>query len=681
MALRSIARLVLLVTVISAAAASALQARQAADPSRVAQARDAVYPALVNIEAIVERFVEGRVQRSRSAGSGVVVTAAGHVLTNYHVAGRSVRLSCTLPSGEIIPARVLVHDPLTDLSVLQLELAKRPPGAPPVPFAELGDSDRLEVGDAVLAMGNPLALASSMTLGIVSNPARVFADRGRADVESFDLEDGEPSGLFTRWIQHDALILPGNSGGPLVDLDGRVVGINELGGSGIGFAIPSRIASWVLSQALDQGELVRGWLGIALQPVEALDRDAGALIGSVQPDAPADRAGLRPGDILLTLDGEPLAVRFVEQIPAVARRIAELVPGSTVQVRFERAGKVSEAALEVERMEPFAGTEEEVRELGGSFEELTGPLALARGLPRQGLLVTGVRPGQALDSARPRPQAGDVLIRIDETPIDSLGALREALGEGSPRRLLATLWRDGQELATVVELRQSTARRWGGELPKAWLGINTQVLTADLATALGVAGTRGFRISQVLPGTSAAGSGLTVGDVVVAVDDRELTASAPQDAGELRRLLEVRDPGETVELTVLRGGERQAITALLEGEPLGPDRAREARRDELELTVREITLDDRLRERWAPGTTGALVAEATTGGWAHLAGLRSGDLIIEASGRPISGPTELDRVVGELLAAREPVVPLLVRRGRRTVFVFVEPDYPEESSE
>lgn len=645
--------------------------------TRVASARDAVYPALVNIETVIERFGEGRVLRSRSAGSGVVVTAEGHVLTNYHVAGRSIRITCTLPSGEILPARVVVHDPLTDLSVLRLDLSRRSAAAPPIPYATLGDSSGLSVGDVVLAMGNPLALASSMTQGIVSNPARVFADRGRAEIESFDLEDGEPTGLFTRWIQHDALILPGNSGGPLVDLSGRVVGINELGGGGIGFAIPATIARWVLEQALDDGQIVRGWLGFSVQPVRTLGLETGALVGSVQEGGPAARAGLAPGDVVIELGGEPAEVKFLEQIPMFSQRVAELRPGSEVELEIQRGDERRSVRIEVERMEPFLGEERELRTLGLTVQQITRPLALLQGLPVEGVLITGVRPGRAVDAARPRPMPGDVLQRLGDHMVVDLASFEKAIEENESNRLLVEVWRAGEQLATVIELKENVTRRWGGELPKAWLGLSTQVLTPDLASSLGAAATRGFRVTRVYPGTSAAASGIEVGDLITAVDDRKLEATAPQDAEELRRRLQERDPGETIELVVERKGKEVRLAAVLEEEPRGSVDAKEARREDLEVTVRAIALEDRLRERWSSEEAGVIVAEATTGGWAHLAGLRSGDLVIEVARQPVATPEAFVDEVAARIEAGDSTIPLLVRRRGRTLFVFIEPDPAE----
>jgi len=319
-------------------------AAAASPPATVSRVRDEVYPALVNITVVYQRFSQGRAERYPGAGSGVIVTPQGHVLTNFHVAGNTTRIDCTLTDGRVVSAAVVAHDPLTDISVLKLAGRE----GETFPHAELGESEGLRVGDTVFAMGNPLALSSSMTEGIVSNPARVFTDFTGSEIEQLDIAEGEPSGLFTRWIQHDALILPGNSGGPLVDVEGRVVGINELGGEGFGFAIPSAIAKDVLEQVLANGKARRGTLGFSVLPVAKIGRDSGALVASVLPGSPAEKAGVLPGDVLLSLAGEPVTVRFLEQVPLLYQRVARLPVDSPVELVLERGGEKKTVKATVE---------------------------------------------------------------------------------------------------------------------------------------------------------------------------------------------------------------------------------------------------------------------------------------------------------------------------------------------
>jgi serine protease Do len=547
-----------------------------------------------------------------------------------------------------------------------------------VPFSTLGDSDALQVGDYVLAMGNPLTLSSSLTLGVVSNTKRVFTDFTGTEMTELDLGAGEKTGIFTRWIQHDALILPGNSGGPLVNLRGEVVGINELGGAGVGFAIPSNLAAKVLNQVLTFGEVRRGWLGVTVLPVEKLGRSRGALVSSVAPTSSAREAGLRPGDVLLALDDEPIDVQFFEQAPLFYLRVAEMTPGGPVTVHYLRDGQRHETVATIERMEKYLGDEHELRDIGLTVREITGPMALARRLPTaDGVLVTGIRPGYPFEEAKPPIRQGDIIVSLGGTPTPEVGAFdkayRELTGNGGGEEVALEVLRDEESVLSVVTLAEDDETRRGGELPKAWLGARTQVMTSGVAKAMGLEGTRGFRVTEVYPWTKAQEAGLASGDVVIALDGEAIEAYREQDAQDLRLAIEDFAIGDEVEFTVLRGGRELKIDIDMEATPQPSFTAKKTEQEEFEFTVREITFMDRIEHKLEKDQRGLLVVETVTGGWAHIAGMRINDVIVEIQDRGVGTVKEFEAVMRDILDTRPQTVEVFVQRGYRTHFIFIEP--------
>ncbi len=282
----------------------------------------------------LRRFLGDEGQRATSLGSGVVVSSGGYILTNNHVIEAADEIQVSLSDGRTLVATVVGNDPETDLAVLRVE-------AKDLPAITFGSSESLHVGDVVLAIGNPFGFGQTVTAGIVSALGR----------------SGLGINVFENFIQTDAAINPGNSGGALIDGAGNLVGVNTAifsrsGGSmGIGFATPVSIAKSVLEQIINSGEVTRGWIGVELAPLtpalaESFKLGAleGAIIKGVLTDGPADRAGVKPGDVLLSIDGKAVA-----DPQAVLNTVTTLSPGSAAKLKLKRKGEDLELALTVGR--------------------------------------------------------------------------------------------------------------------------------------------------------------------------------------------------------------------------------------------------------------------------------------------------------------------------------------------
>lgn len=264
----------------------------------------------------------GRKEQMMGAGSGFIIDPSGYIVTNNHVVGRADRITVLLTDGRQLPATVVGHDELTDIAVIKVA------GATNLPAVNWGDSRRVETGDWILAAGNPFGLGGSVTAGIVSA-------RGR------DLG----AGPFDNFLQLDAPINPGNSGGPVFNMDGQVVGVSSVivsptGASvGIGFAIPSETASRIVGQLISRGSIERGWLGVSVE-----DRDGAVVIAGLDRNGPAGRAGLRPGDMVLAVNGER-----IDTSRGLIRAVAGVTPGESARIMVRRMGREVEVPVTVGR--------------------------------------------------------------------------------------------------------------------------------------------------------------------------------------------------------------------------------------------------------------------------------------------------------------------------------------------
>jgi serine protease Do len=378
----------------------------------------AVRPGVVNISTRNEGT-------SRSLGSGFVINPEGLVVTNSHVVERAQQISVRLGDGRALEAVVVGRDPATDLALLRLRDATN------LATVALGDSDQLEIGDWVVAIGNPFGLDMSVTHGLISARERVLG-----------------LGPFDDFIQTNALINPGNSGGPLFDMKGDVVGVTTAivsQGQGIGFAVPINLVKDLLPNLLDNGRPERGWLGLNVQ--ELTDGVAGApVVVDVYEDSPAAKAGVRPGDHVLEVSGKP-----VQRYQQMLRRIALLAPGTQVKLELERDGKVLEVtavlAQRPSRAALRALSSGQVDALGLFLRPLDPRAAVELGL-EPGLRVEAIVPGAAAELGG--LAVGDVVIEVNRQRTATLKDLEAAMAEFEPTEPVLLKVRRGQSVRYVA---------------------------------------------------------------------------------------------------------------------------------------------------------------------------------------------------------------------------------------
>jgi serine protease Do len=384
-----------------------------------------------------------------AAGTGFIFHDHGHIATNYHVVADAGEVTVTLADGREFPAEVVGVDPDTDLAVLEIHPDE------PLPYVEFADSDSVRVGDPVIAIGNPFGLGNTVTAGIVSAQHRVIG-----------------AGRFDDFMQIDAPINHGNSGGPTFNLEGKVVGINTAiqsptgGNVGIGFAIPSNLAWEIIDELHNNGQIDRGWLGVHIQGVDedlaaTLDLDApkGALVAQVSPDSPAAAAGFEQGDVILSYNGEA-----IDAVRDLTRKVADTDPGDEAQVTVWRGGKKVDLNVEIGQMpgndQVVASVQEpddDTPKLGVALARLTDEDRASMDLSEdlEGAVVTDVMPGSP--AAEKGLQRGDVIVEADRKKVSEpkmvIDAVREAADRGD-ETILLLVKRQGQDRFVAVRLER-----------------------------------------------------------------------------------------------------------------------------------------------------------------------------------------------------------------------------------
>ncbi len=640
----------------------------------VSRAIARVYPSLVQILVLSTYSDGGREKKTGATGSGVIISAEGHVITNHHVVGRATAIRVVLPTREELDATLVGTDPLSDIAVIRLDLSHRPKGSPPLPIAAFGSSEAVRVGDTVLAMGCPLALSQAVTRGIVANVDLRIP-------RSIEIE-GENVGSVVKWIGHDAQIFPGNSGGPLVNLDGEIIGINELV-LGLAAAIPADLAGSVAQQLIAHGKIERAWTGMSFQPLlkDSPPSTTGVLVSGVLPGTPAADAGIRPGDRIVAVEGRPVTVRFETQLPAFTNELLQRTPGKPLALRLARGRETLEVKLSPLSRDAARARDTELKEWGLTGRRLTRMEAIELQRPdTRGIVVGTLRPGGPADKAVPALRRNDVIVSVAGKPVDSPEALVKATGDivrtaKAPVPTIVGFERAAEKLLTVVEVGIRAPQQPPQEARRGWLPVNTQVLSSRLASALGYKGRKGARVTQILPDGDA--SGLRLGDVVTRVDDALVEASEPQDGDVFDALLRAYKPGSKAVLSVLRDGKPIEVTVTLLEAPRQENELGIYEDVVLEFRARDISYLDRVKHRWPKEFAGALVSQVDAGGWAAVGGLRIDDLVLAVDGKTVRGVKELEAVLRPLKARKPGEVTFFVRRGVQTLFVELQPSWGE----
>ena len=638
-----------------------------------------VKPALVRLQVVSTYYQDGRELKSQSVGSGAIITKDGYLITNHHVAGHATRIFCTLADHEEIEAELVGTDPSTDISVVRL----KPTKPREFPVARFGDSSKLKVGDPVLAMGSPMALSQSVTLGMISNVEMImpkfFGPLGKLKL------DGEDVGELVQWIGHDAAIYGGNSGGPLVNLQGEIIGINEIS-LGLAGAIPGNIAKSVADQIIASGKARRSWLGIEVQPLFKHSNDTdGVFVSGVMPDSPAAKAGLRSGDLLVRLGDHPVNIRYDEQMPDFMRLVSSLEIGKEISAKVVRDGKEISFNLAPVEREELHPRQQEVKQWGLTVRNLS--FFVAKEMKRKnqdGVLITSVRPGGPAGEAKPAMNSKDVLVEINGKPIrnvqefiDTTQQLTDGKTELTP--VLAAFERGLRRYLTIVKVGVRELADPGLEVTKAWLPIETQVISRDIAKQLGRPDLKGFCVTQVFPGSSAEKAGLKPEDFIIAVDGEKLTASAAEHDEELSTLIRQYDIGATLKLTVLRDKKELVVPVELARSPKLVREMKKYRNDAFEFTARDITFFDRADEQWNEDQAGAYVEEVKSGSWAELGSLYAGDLIVAIDGQPVRDVDSLKTLMEKTASEKKRAVVMKVVRGIHTRYLELEPDWKNKN--
>lgn len=411
----------------------------------ITRAKRKVFPALVFVKVIRRSFKAGKQQRRQVVGSGVIISKDGLVVTNHHVIKNALRIQCVLGSKKQVDAELVGKDKETDLALLKLEYEDEDP----LPTGEFGNSDKVTEGQFVMALGAPFGFTRSISLGIISHSRRYIG---------FQTEY-----KYNLWLQTDASITEGNSGGPLVNSAGKIIGINTLGvlPGAMSFALPSNLVQKVVRRLEENGKVKRAWTGLQLQPLKDfktntfIDAEKGVLIKGVAQNSPGSHAGVQKGDLLLKINGKDVNGTYAESLPVIKWRLADLPTGEPATLTIRRGGEKKKI-----KMTPVLKGDVEGEDFDCARWDMT-----VKGITRystpdlyfyreKGVFIQAVQhPGNAANAGL---QEDDILLQIGDAEIRTIEDVKKAYEEltsedREEKEVLVTVLREGMKRTFVLK--------------------------------------------------------------------------------------------------------------------------------------------------------------------------------------------------------------------------------------
>lgn len=405
---------------------------------------ESIKPSVVHVD-VVQKINN---QKFETLGSGLIIDSLGYVLTNEHVVENAQSVTVTLDSKIEYPAEIIITDKQTDLALIKIDTREE------LKVATLGDSDSCKVGEWVIAVGNPYGFDRTVSFGIISGKGRVL----RLPIET---------PLINDFLQTDAVIDPGSSGGPLVNLRGEVIGINSIGyGRGQGFTIPINIAREIADKRTPSDKIERGWIGIVTQPISrefaAYFNDKqlqGILVSEVLQGSPADRAGLRPMDVIVALNGKDVRAEKEDDLNMFSQMISSTAVGEKVELEIIRNSRRKKMDIEVGLQPKVKADEYEDEELGLTVKEITETMYRQYVLEtKEGVFVQYAEIGGVAGEAK--LETGDLIIAVEDDPVSGLDEFKSTLGKYKDRKmLLFRIIRGKNRLFALLDRRDNNGRK------------------------------------------------------------------------------------------------------------------------------------------------------------------------------------------------------------------------------